>query len=145
MLYETRALQQAYAAQTKQDCVKFCGAYCMTEFFENNFADFSNVVGVKRIRISSSCWWHFQLATSPIMLNSCLKQKKTNKQTNKKQKKKTQQQQRKPLDFSKEKSDNWNFAVRLLFICKLVCVCWIGNRDETEFDLICRTRLIKIR
>ena len=35
----------------KQDCVKFSRAYCMTEFFENNFADFSDVVRVKKIKI----------------------------------------------------------------------------------------------
>ena len=36
-------------------------------FFLNNFADFSDVVWVKiKIKISSSRWWCFQLATSPI-------------------------------------------------------------------------------
>ena len=38
----------------------------MTEFFENNFADFFDVVRVKKIKIWSSRWWRFQLATSPI-------------------------------------------------------------------------------
>ena len=46
MLYETRALQQAYAAQTGLRSV--LRAYCMTEFFENNFADFFDVVRVKK-------------------------------------------------------------------------------------------------
>ena len=34
-------------------------------FFFKNFADFSKV-RVKKIKISSSHWWRFQLATSPI-------------------------------------------------------------------------------
>ena len=39
----------------------------MTEVFENNFADFSNVVRVnKKMKISSSGWWRFQLGTSCI-------------------------------------------------------------------------------
>ena len=32
-------------------------------FSENNFADFSDVVRVKKIKISSSCWWRFLLPT----------------------------------------------------------------------------------
>ena len=40
----------------------------MTDFYENNFADFSDVVQVKKkIKISYSRWWRFQLATSPIL------------------------------------------------------------------------------
>ena len=50
----------------KQDCVKFRGLIARQSFFEYNFADFSDVVRVKKIKISSSCWWRFQLATSPI-------------------------------------------------------------------------------
>ena len=46
MLYEMCALQQAYAVQTGLCYVSW--AYCMTEFFENNFADFSDVVLVKK-------------------------------------------------------------------------------------------------
>ena len=61
-----KCVQQAYAAQTGLRFVS--RAYCMTEFFENNFADFSDVVAVKKkIKISSSRWWRFQLATSPIV------------------------------------------------------------------------------
>ena len=32
----------------KQDCVKFHGRIAWQEFFENTFADFSNVVRVKK-------------------------------------------------------------------------------------------------
>ena len=32
----------------KQDCVKFCGRIAWQSFFENNFADFSDVVRVKK-------------------------------------------------------------------------------------------------
>ena len=65
MLYEMHALQQEYAAQT--GFREVLRANCMTEFFENNFADFSGVVRVKKkFKISSSCWWRFQLAASPI-------------------------------------------------------------------------------
>ena len=47
MLCETCTLQQAYAAQT--GLRKVSRAYCMTEFFfEKNFADFSDVVWVKK-------------------------------------------------------------------------------------------------
>ena len=52
MLYETRALQQAYTAQTGLRQVS--RAYCMTEIFENNFADFSDVVRVKESRFRSA-------------------------------------------------------------------------------------------
>ena len=46
MLYETLALQQAYAAQTGlREVLK---AYCMTEFFENKFTDFFDVVHVEK-------------------------------------------------------------------------------------------------
>ena len=58
MLYEMRALQQAYAAQTGLHQV--LRAYCMIEVF------FFLNLRVKKIKISSSCWWRFQLATSPI-------------------------------------------------------------------------------
>ena len=51
----------------KQDCVKFHRHIAWQSFFENNFADFSDVVQVKKkSKISSSRWWRFQLATSPI-------------------------------------------------------------------------------
>ena len=43
----------------KQDCVKFCGHIAWQSFFENNFADFFDVV--KKIKILSSRWWRFQL------------------------------------------------------------------------------------
>ena len=47
MLYETHALKQAMLR--KQDWVKFRGRIAWQSFFfENNFADFSNVVGVKK-------------------------------------------------------------------------------------------------
>ena len=53
----------------KQDCVKFRACIAWQSFFENNFADFSDVVRVKKkIKISSSHWWGFLLATSPIGL-----------------------------------------------------------------------------
>ena len=48
----------------KQDCVKFLGRIAWQSVFENNFADFSDVVG-KKIKISSSHWWRFQLASIP--------------------------------------------------------------------------------
>ena len=55
----------------RQDCVKFRGRIAWQSFFENNFADFSNVAQVKKkIKISSSHWWRFQLATSPIGFHS---------------------------------------------------------------------------
>ena len=54
----------------KQDCVKFHGRIAWQSFSENNFADFSDVVPVKKIKISSSRWWRFQLATSPIIYAS---------------------------------------------------------------------------
>ena len=43
----------------KQDCVKFRRRIAWQSFFENNFADFSDVVRAKKIKISSSCWWRF--------------------------------------------------------------------------------------
>ena len=55
----------------KQDCVKFRGHIAWQSFFENNFADFSDVVRVKKIKILSSRWWHFQLATSSIWGSAC--------------------------------------------------------------------------
>ena len=50
----------------KQVLVKFRGRVAWQSFLENNFADFSDVVRVKNIKISSSRWWRFQYATSPI-------------------------------------------------------------------------------
>ena len=44
----------------KQDCAKFRGRIAWQSFFENNFADFSDVVRVKKIKISSSHWCCFQ-------------------------------------------------------------------------------------
>ena len=32
----------------KQDCIKFCGCIAWQSFFENNFADFADVVQVKK-------------------------------------------------------------------------------------------------
>ena len=67
MLYETSALQQAYAVRTGLRQVLW--AYCMTEFFFKQFCGFPNVVRVKKIlkkKILSSPWWYFELATSPI-------------------------------------------------------------------------------
>ena len=55
----------------KQDCVKFRGRIAWQSFFENNFADFSDAVQVKKkkkFKISSSRWWHFQLATYPTAI-----------------------------------------------------------------------------
>ena len=46
MLYETHALQQAYAAQTPQIALSVAGV-CMTKIFENNFADFSDEARVR--------------------------------------------------------------------------------------------------
>ena len=50
--------------------LSFAGVLHDRVFFENNFADLSDVVQVKKkkIKISSSRWWRFQLATSPILL-----------------------------------------------------------------------------
>ena len=62
----------------KQDCVKLRGGIAWQSFFENNFADFSYVVQVKKIKISSSRWWRFQLATSPIywaFLSPCFRRR----------------------------------------------------------------------
>ena len=56
----------------KQDCVKFRRHIAWQSIFENNFVDFSNVVQVKKIKISSSRCWPFQLATSPIHGISCI-------------------------------------------------------------------------
>ena len=54
----------------KSVCIKFRGRIAWQEFFfEHNFADFSYVVRVKKIKISSSCWWRFQSATSPIKMS----------------------------------------------------------------------------
>ena len=67
MLYETHASiasSQAYAARTGLRQVS--RAYCMTEFFYNNFADFLDEVGVKIIQILSSRWWRLLTATSAI-------------------------------------------------------------------------------
>ena len=50
----------------KQNGAKFLGPIAWQSFFENNFANFSNSVGKKKIKILSSHWWRFQLATSPI-------------------------------------------------------------------------------
>ena len=46
MLYETCALQQLYAAQTGLRLV--CRSNAWQSFFENNFADFSDVVRVEK-------------------------------------------------------------------------------------------------
>ena len=51
MLYETCALQQVYGMLCKQDCVKFRGHIARQGFFLNNFADFSDIVRVKNIKI----------------------------------------------------------------------------------------------
>ena len=56
----------------KQDCIKLRGRIAWQSFFQNNFADFSDVVRAKKKKkkknkILSSRWWHFQLATSPIV------------------------------------------------------------------------------
>ena len=46
----------------KQDCIKFCGRIAWQSVSENNFADFSDVVRVKKIKISSSCWWRLTVS-----------------------------------------------------------------------------------
>ena len=64
-------MERAYYSKRmlcKQDCVKFRERIAWQTFFENNFADISDVVRVKDIKISSR-WWRFQLATSPIELS----------------------------------------------------------------------------
>ena len=43
----------------KQGCIKLSGHIAWQSLFENNFADFSNVVQVKKIKISSSHWRRF--------------------------------------------------------------------------------------
>ena len=48
--------------------LSFAGVLNDKSFFENNFADFSDVVRVKKIKILSSSWWRFQIATSPMAL-----------------------------------------------------------------------------
>ena len=53
----------------KQDCVKFRGCSAWQEFFWKQrcrFLWFSEGKKKKNIQISSSCWWRFQLAISPI-------------------------------------------------------------------------------
>ena len=59
MHYSKRMLRE-------QDCGKFRGRIARQSLFENNFADFSDVVQIKKNQDFASCWLHFQLATSPI-------------------------------------------------------------------------------
>ena len=59
----------------KQDCVKFHGRMHDRVFFKLCWF-LRCSAGKKNIKISYSCWWRFQLATSPIsttLLDHCLK------------------------------------------------------------------------
>ena len=53
-----------------QDCVKFRGhrawVYCMTEITCKQLCWFPGYGAGKKIKILFSCWWRFELATSPI-------------------------------------------------------------------------------
>ena len=55
-----------------QDCVKFWRHIAWQSFLVNSFADFLDVVWVKKIKISLSCWWHFELVRSivPILFGA---------------------------------------------------------------------------
>ena len=65
MLYEMPALQQAYAAQTGVR-LSFVGVLHDKSFFLNVFADFSDVVQVKKSRFCPAVGG-VSLATSPIV------------------------------------------------------------------------------
>ena len=57
----------------KQDCVKFRGRIAWQNFFRKQLCLFlqcsaGKKKNKKQIKISSSRWWRFQLATSPIFL-----------------------------------------------------------------------------